>query len=143
MFKQKLINVVFGKKEHKNEKRINFNNELFGTNSQGGLCVDVISLIGSNNPRHYCKMRKSYLQEYIINYEDPSNFTGHVVLINNFGVVDGTSKISKSLNDSDLLNVINFEFRHAKPFMMDTMGDDFRINKIEQLQPLKYQYYLP
>lgn len=143
MLKQNLINFIFGKTEPKNEKKLNFENPLFGTNLKGGLCVDVISLVNSNYPRHYCKMRNSYLKDYIINDNDPSSFTGEVVLINNFGIVDGTSKIKNNRNDLSLLNVINFEFRYAKPYMMDTMGDNFRIDKIEELQPKKYEYYLP
>lgn len=143
MFKQSVINFIFGKSDTKQTKKLNFDNPLFGTNLKGGLCVDVIGLVNSNYPRHYCKMRNSYLRDYVIHENDSFTFTGEIVLINNFGIVDGTSKLKKVKNESELHNVINFEFRYAKPYMMDTMGDDFRINTIEELQPLKYEYYLP
>lgn len=107
----------------------------FETSKIGGIKVDVKGLLNSDCVRWEGYARNSYLRKHVINPKSDLQISDYIVMIFNFGIVNNTSLIE---DDHEVNKVVTFQFKDAKKYMFDSMGDDHRINEIEKRSSYKY-----
>lgn len=124
------LDLIFSK-----EKKVPFPSVYFETCRIGGIKVDVKGLLNSDCVRWEGYARNSYLKKHVINEKSDLQISDYVVMIFNFGIVNNSSLIE---NNGELNKVITFQFKDAKKYMIDTTGDDYRINQIEKQNNYKF-----
>ena len=125
-----ILDLIFSK-----EKKVPFPSVYFETCRIGGIKVDVNGLLNSDCVRWEGYARNSYLKKHVINEKSDLRISDYVVMIFNFGIVNNSSLIE---NNGEINKVITFQFKDAKKYMIDTTGDDHRINQIEKNNSYKF-----
>lgn len=125
----------------KKEKTVPFPSLYFETCRIGGIKVDVNGLINSNCVRWEGYAKNSYLKKHVINEKSDLRISDYIVMIFNFGIVNNSSLL-KGEDGNDINKVITFQFKDAKRYMIDTIGDNYRIDAIEKKNNYIYDGFL-
>lgn len=120
-----IIDLIFKKDKNK----LSLTSTYFETCRIGGIRVDVKGLINSDCVRWEGYAKNSYLRKHVINKKSDLRISDYLVMIFNFGIVNNSHLVD---DDNEINKVVTFQFKDAKKFMFDTMGDDYRINEIEK-----------
>lgn len=120
-----IIDLIFKKDKNK----FPLPSSYFETCKIGGIKVDVKGLINSDCVRWEGYAKNSYLKKHVINEQSDLRISDFLVMIFNFGIVNNSYLVN---NDNEINKVVTFQFKDAKNFMFDTIGDDYRINEIEK-----------
>lgn len=119
----------------KKEKTVPFPSVYFETCRIGGIKVDVHGLLNSNCVRWEGYARNTYLKKHVINEKSDLRISDYIVMIFNFGIVNNSSLIE---DNGEINKVVTFQYKDAKRYMIDTTGDNYRIDEIEKKNNYKF-----
>lgn len=115
---------------------ISHKNGWFLTSPMGGIGVNVRAIIEKDIRHWRVQIKSEYLKNLTIS-EDVVNITGKIILISNFGVVDGHSQFLKEKN-STLKEISLYEYKDVYSFFQDFADTNYRIEQIWKQNFPKY-----
>lgn len=115
--------------------------DWFRTSQYGGICLNVNKLY-QDNIRHYdVDIKVEYLKNLTISTDLKYNITGKIIVISNFGVVDGQSLYLKE-QDNKKKSILLYEFKDVYPYFYDASDNDYRLKNILKLNLPKFSPFL-
>lgn len=124
-------------RKDQNEKVI-FDKNWFSTTKYGGIGLNVIKL-REDNIRHFdVDIKCEYLKNLTIDPKHSFNITGFIILVSNFGVVDGHD-LFKNVAGHIKKQIFLYEFKDAYPYFYDKAGMHDRLQKIYKLNLPKFE----
>lgn len=121
--------------------RIQIENEIknwFRTSEYGGIYLNVKRMYEDNVRCFDVDMKVEYLKNLTISTNSRFKITGKIILISNFGVVDGHDFFLKEYKNDAKKPILLYEFKDALPYFYDSADVDGRLKNIMKLNLQKF-----
>lgn len=127
-----MFSSIFGKKSE-----IVIDNGWFQSSFYGGICLNVRKIIEDNIRYFDVDMKVEYLKNLLIT-NTTYNISGDIILVSNFGVVDGQAQF---LKESGFVKkqIRLYEFKDVYHYFFDKGDTPDRLVKIYKLNLHKFQ----